>query len=415
MRIFCNFFIALVGFLSLCTISPEVHAATGKEPVMTSSPDAWVLVDGISGFVMGAHDKDKALSPGELVHLMVIYTALDATAGDKKALNASVTISSADALRSSSSRRLYLVPGEPHSLKTLLHSIAVTGAEDAVLAVASHFDKEADAFATRMNETAQKLGLMHSRFVSPVDHANNRMSAHDIARLTMAIKKRFPQAYKWFSEKEFVFTTHSLRNRNLLLWRGSGIDGVMSNANNTSVVGSWHRDRNKNVMPRDVIAVLLGGQTSDLTTADVQTLLRHGRLEYETLRLFPANTLVTKIDILTGNREKLEVGSADAIWVTVPRQDIVSRGMGGFSTQFEYMAPAVAPVKTGEVIGKLRVYFQNKHIDDFDLVAMHDVGPGSFLSRFVDSVRLRMKPADNQSHPVVVEPRAEESDIKTQP
>ena len=76
MRIFCNFFIALVGFFSLCTISPEVHAATGKEPVMTSSPDAWVLVDGISGFVMGAHDKDKALSPGELVHLMVIYTCL---------------------------------------------------------------------------------------------------------------------------------------------------------------------------------------------------------------------------------------------------------------------------------------------------------------------------------------------------
>ena len=179
-----------------------------------------------------------------------------------------------------------------------MHSIAVTGAEDAVLAVASHFDKEADAFATRMNETAQKLGLMHSRFVSPIDHANNLMSAHDIARLTMAIKKRFPQAYKWFSEKEFVFTTHSLRNRNLLLWRGSGIDGVMSNANNTSVVGSWHRDRNKNVMPRDVIAVLLGGQTSDLTTADVQTLLRHGRLEYETLRLFPLTRSAQKLTFL---------------------------------------------------------------------------------------------------------------------
>lgn len=168
-------------------------------------------------------------------------------------------------------------------------------------------------------------------------------------------------------------------------------------------------------MPRDVIAVLLGGQTSDLTTADVQTLLRHGRLEYETLRLFPANTLVTKIDILTGNREKLEVGSADAIWVTVPRQDIVSRGLGGFTTQFEYMSPAVAPVKTGEVVGKLRVYFQNKHINDFDLVAMHDVGPGSFLSRFVDSVRLRMKPADNQNEPVAVEVRREDTAKKTQP
>lgn len=415
MRIFCNFFIALAGFFSLFTVSPAVSAAPGKDPVMTSSPEAWVLVDGISGFVMSASNKDKALSPGELVHLMVIYTALDAVAGDKNALSAPVSITAADVMRSSNSRRLYLVPGEPHPLRTLLHSIAVTGAEDAVLAVAAHFDKEANAFARRMNETAEKLGLQQSRFVSPMEHADNRMSAHDLARLAIAVKKRFPQAYQWFFEKEFVFTTHSLRNRNQLLWRGAGIDGVMSNANNTSVIGSWHRDRNKNVMPRDVIAVLLGGQTSDLTTADVQTLLRHGRLEYETLRLFPANTLVTKIDILTGNREKLEVGSADAIWVTVPRQDIVSRGLGGFTTQFEYMSPAVAPVKTGEVVGKLRVYFQNKHINDFDLVAMHDVGPGSFLSRFVDSVRLRMKPADNQNEPVAVEVRREDTAKKTQP
>ena len=144
---------------------------------------------------------------------------------------------------------------------------------------------------------------------------------------------------------------------------------------------------------------MLGGRNADLTTADVQTLLQYGRLDYETLRLFPANTQVTKIDILKGNREKLEVGSSEEIWVTVKRQDIVARGMGGFSTQFEYMSPAIAPIKAGEVVGRLRVYFLNQHIDDFDLVAMHDVGPGSFLSRFVDSVRLRIKPADNQPSP----------------
>lgn len=396
MRLFSCFFTILTLFLSLIAAAPQVQAS-GKDPLLTSSPKAWVLIDGTSGFVMSAHEKDKALNPGELVHLMVLYTALDSVAGDKSALNTNVSITPTDVLRSNGSRRLYLVPGEPHSLKTLLHGIAVTGAEDAVLAVATHIAGDPDSFAERMNQTALKLGLKQSHFVAPTDNAVNRMSAHDLARLASAFKKNFPQAFAWFSEKEFVFTSHSLRNRNLLLWRGSGIDGVMSNADNTSVIGSWHRASDKNVMHRDVIAVLLSGQTSDLSTADVQTLLQHGRLEYETLRLFPANTLVTKIDILTGNREKLEVGSADEIWVTVSRQDIVSRGMGGFTTQFEYMAPAVAPVKAGEVVGKLRVYFQNKHIEDFDLVAMHDVGPGSFLSRFVDSVRLRMKPADNQA------------------
>lgn len=407
MRIFCNLFIAFVGLLSLFSVLPEARAS-GKDPVLASSPKAWVLMDGTSGFVMSAHEKDTAFNPGELVHLMVVYTALETVDGNKKALNAPVSISSTDVLRSNNSRRLYLVPGEPHPLKTLLHGIAVTGAEDAVLAVASHIAGQSGDFAQRMNQTAKKLGLTKSRFVSPTESAANRMSAHDLALLTASFKKKFPQAFQWFSEKEFSFTTHSLRNRNQLLWRGSGINGVMSSADNTSVVGSWHRDANKTVMQRDVIAVLLGGRNADLTTADVQTLLQYGRLEYETLRLFPANTRVTKIDILTGNREKLEVGSADAIWVTVKRQDIVARGMGGFSTQFEYMSPAVAPVKTGEVVGKLRVYFLNQHIDDFDLVAMHDVGPGSFLSRFVDSVRLRMKPAEDRvestapEHPVKI-------------
>lgn len=395
MRTLCNRFITLFGFICLLTVFPEVYA-TGKGPILTSSPSAWVLMDGTSGFVMSSHEKDKAFNPGELVHLMVVYTALDAVAGNKKALNAPVSISAADVQRSSNSRRLYLVPGEPHSLRSLLHGVAVTGAEDAVLAIASHISGSSNNFVQRMNKTAQALGLTQSRYVSPIENADNRMSAHDLALLAAAFKKKFSQAYLWFSEKEFVFTTHSLRNRNLLLWRGSGINGVMSNANNTSVVGSWHRDGDKTILARDIIAVLLGGRNADLTTADVQTLLQYGRLDYETLRLFPANTQVTKIDILKGNREKLEVGSSEEIWVTVKRQDIVARGMGGFSTQFEYMSPAIAPIKAGEVVGRLRVYFLNQHIDDFDLVAMHDVGPGSFLSRFVDSVRLRIKPADNQ-------------------
>ena len=97
-----------------------------------------------------------------------------------------------------------------------------------------------------------------------------------------------------------------------------------------------------------------------------------------------------------GNREKLEVGTAREIWVTVRRQDIVTRGLGGFAMRFEYLSPAVAPVKQGDVVGTLHVEFLNHPVEDFDLVAMHDVGPGSFLSRFVDSVRLRMKPAEER-------------------
>ena len=393
MQIFRRFFIVLVGFLSLA--AAPAYAA-GKDPVLTSSAQAWVLVDGASGFVMSARDKDLALNPGELVHLMTIYTALEAVGTDKKALTAPVSIRAEDVARSEGSRRLYLVPGEPHPLRTMLQGIAVTGAEDAVLAVAAHVAGDEKAFAARMNETARKLALTDSVFSSPAVHKDNRMSAHDLARLTVAFVKAYPQAYRWFSQKEFHFTTHSLRSRNLLLWRGEGIGGVMSSTDTVSMAGSWHRDAEETRLPRDVVAVVLGGKSAELVTSDTQSLLQYGRLGFETLRLFPADTLVTKVDILMGNREKLEVGTARVIWVTVRRQDIVTRGLGGFAMRFEYLSPAVAPVKQGDVVGTLHVEFLNHPVEDFDLVAMHDVGPGSFLSRFVDSVRLRMKPAEER-------------------
>lgn len=383
--------LAFTGFLSLSLVLPAAFAS-GKEPVLSSASKAWVLIDGSSGYVMSERKKELALNPGDLVHLMVLYTALEAASKNEDALQAAVSISPADVARASSARRLYLVPGEPHPLKTLLHGIAVTGAEDAVLAVAAHFSTEENSFVQKMNETAKALNLTQSRFVSAVDDDGNRMSAYDLALLTLALKQRFPRAYSWFAEKEFSFASHSLRNRNPLLWRGVGISGVMSNRDNTSLVASWHRDGDQTVLSRDVVAVLLEGDNADLTTADAQALLQYGRLDYETLRLFPAGAPITKIDILAGNQEKLEVGSPKDIWVTVRRQDIVARGTGGFATRFEYMSPAVAPVKSGEAVGRLRIYFQDRHVADFTLVALHDVGSGSFFNRFVDSVRLRMKP-----------------------
>ena len=121
------------------------------------------------------------------------------------------------------------------------------------------------------------------------------------------------------------------------------------------------------------------------------------------------DTIIKKVDILTGNREKLEVGTSRPIWVTVRRQDIVSRGTGGFSTEFEYMAPVIAPVSEGDRIGTLHVYFRGKPVADFGLDAMHDVGMGSFLSRFVDSVRLRIKPSQNNA-PLAVPDKSNRSD-----
>lgn len=372
------------------------YAAAPKLPALNSDARAWIVVDGASGFVMGGFNAEEPVDPGDLVQLMTLYTALEIIGGDDSRLEEPVTISARDSLRPLSARRLYLVAGEKTPLKTLLNGIAVIAAEDASLAVANHLAGSPEAFAARMNDAAREIGMTRSKFVAPIAARGQQTTAHDLATLAIALYQRHPEAYAWFSQREFAFTNHTQRNRNLMLWKGEGINGVMSNAESTDLVSSWHRPaaNNDGAVPRDIFSVLIGGRNADLCTNDMLALLRFGRTEFETIRLFEPDATIKKIDILTGNRDKLAVGSARPIWVTVRRQDIVARGTGGFSTTFEYMAPAIAPVSKGDPIGTLHVYFRGKHVADFTLVAMHDVGPGSILSRFVDSVRLRMKPVE---------------------
>lgn len=406
------------GALPQLSGSAAAQAAAPKLPVLNSEARAWIVVDGASGFIMGSHNADLPVNPGDLVQLMTLYTALEMIGGDASRLDEPVTISARDSLRPLSARRLYLVAGEKTPLKTLLNGIAVVAAEDAALAVADHLAGSPEAFADKMNEAARAIGMRHSKFVSPIDAREQQTTARDLATLAMTLYKRHPEAYAWFSQREFAFTNHTQRNRNLMLWKGEGINGVMSNAENTDLVSSWHRlaANSEGAVARDIFSVLIGGRNADLSTNDMLALLRFGRLEFETIRLFEADTTIKKIDILTGNRDELAVGSDKPIWVTVRRQDIVARGTGGFSTTFEYMAPAIAPVSKGDPMGTLHVYFRNKPVADFTLVAMHDVGPGSFLSRFVDSVRLRMKPADEQKKTVTsaAAPEDKKAEQKTQ-
>ncbi len=385
--------IKYLSLLLICCLLLPTSVATASKPLpLHSQATSWVVMDGLSGFVMHESKSRSVINPGELVHLMTLYTALEIIAETPEKMYSSVDILPEDALRSVSPRRLYLVNGEPTSMQRLLNGIAVVAAEDAALAVSRFLSGSHEAFVERMNREAKNIGMNDSVFTSPITDNGNRTTAHDLAKLAVIMHQHHPDEFRWFSQKEFIFTNHTQRNRNLMLWKSDDIGGIMANASSTDIISSWHREQHDNVMARHIFAVLIGGKDADAATNDMLTLLRAGRLDYETVRLFPAQVPIKRIDILTGNRDKLEVGSTRELWVTVKRRDIASRGTGGFSSKFQYLAPAVAPVQKGDKIGVLSVFFENKHISDFDLVALHDVGLGSFLSRFVDSVRLRMKP-----------------------
>ena len=79
-----------------------------------------------------------------------------------------------------------------------------------------------------MNDYAEQLGMKNSRFEnsSGLPHKDQYTTAKDIAILSSAMIRDFPDFYKWYSEKEFTYNNITQPNRNKLLWSDSTVDGL---------------------------------------------------------------------------------------------------------------------------------------------------------------------------------------------
>ena len=368
----------LSGFLAFASFSA---AAT-----------SWTLLDSTSGMILAAKNDDEVVNPGDFAKLMTIYTALRLTDGENDRLLKKIPISSA-AASIRGQQRIYLSAGQSVELGILLRAVAVTGADDACLALADALAASRTDFVADMNRFARELQLTQSLFVSPTAAAANRSSARDLARLTLALRHDYPEVFRWFSEKTFTYLGNTQRSRNILLWRSSETDGVMSSKNQTSFIASsvYHKSDSEN--DRHLVVVYLDdkkNRSSDAAANAVLSLFVKGRTDFETIRLFKANDPIAKLEVLGGNRDRIEVQATDDVWVSISKKDLESRGTGGLSTMIEHLQPFWAPLKKNTVVATLHVDFEGRRLASFPLVARYDIGEGSSLSRFIDSVRLKI-------------------------
>ena len=368
----------------LCLANPLKGYANTQARV----PGTWILLDAASGAELKSRGADIVKNPGELVSIMTIYTALEIMNEKGIAPEDSMIVPLSDSTSQENLRRIVLKPGQATPFLVLLKAIAIVGAEDAALVIAQKLAGSEANFVKRMNSVASELGLSSSRFTAPIASKEQLSTSADLACIARALMHKYPQAFSIFSEKEFEHAGHRQRNHNPLLWRSPEISGAVFDSSGTGLIGTLSRADNDRP-PRQLIVSIIGVASQDQTVNAAINLLRSGKLDFETLHLFAKEQPVTKVSVLSGNRDTLDVGCDQEIWVTLPRKTILSRGVGGFSTKLEYMYPLIAPIKSGEHIGTLKIFFDGKQIAEHPAIALNEIGKGSFFSRFIDTVRLK--------------------------
>lgn len=379
----------LGGLVLLALLAPAQAAPSPAAPAAAVQPvpaapaiaaRAYILLDFNSMRVLAESHADERMEPASLTKLMTAYAVFKELAAGKIKLTDQVTVSD-QAWRSEGSR-MFAKVGSKVMLEDLLKGMIIQSGNDASMALAEHVGGSEKGFVALMNQYAQELGMNHSHFTNStgLPDPDLYITAHDIALLARAVIREFPEYYKYYSIKEFTYNNITQFNRNLLLWREQGVDGVKTGHTESAgfcLVASALRDDMR------LISAVLGTKDEKARAQESLELLNYGFRFYETRRLYAAGQPLYTLPIWKGAEKTLPLGLRDDLYVTVPRGQYKN-----LTAAMEVDARIMAPAAKGQAFGAVKITLGGDVIAKPPLVALHDVAQGGLWRRMIDSIRL---------------------------
>src|SRR4030095_4578810 len=245
-----------------------------RQEAITVNDKSAVLMEGASGQVLVAQNKDEKIAPASFVKVLTLYIVYDLIQNDKIKLTDEVYISK-KAWETGDSK-MFVGVGSKIPLEEIIKGIAVVSGNDACVAVAEHISGSADMFVKVMNDTAQKLGMTNSRVENPHGMSSSQQytTAYDMAVLARHYVNDLPaEALKVHSMLEYTYSGIRQDNRNTLLRKESSVDGLKTGYLSESgyhLLATAKRDE------RRLIAVVMGAKTRAIRAEEALKLLNYG-------------------------------------------------------------------------------------------------------------------------------------------
>ena len=245
-------------------------ALAGTSAPAQAAKYAAIVIEEDSGRVLFARNADSLRYPASLTKIMTLYLMFEDIAAGHLTLKSRIPVSKVAAGRSPS--KLYLKPGQSISTEQAIYALVTKSANDVATAVAEKLGGSERAFAKRMTRKARALGMSRTTFrnASGLPHSKQRSTARDMARLAIAMRRDFPQYFKYFSTKNFNWKGRKFGNHNKLLSKFNGTDGIKTgyiNASGFNLVATVTRNNVR------LIGVVFGGKTSRSRDAHMMDIL----------------------------------------------------------------------------------------------------------------------------------------------
>ena len=336
-------------FLPLVLIFALLLCVPVRADELTLDAPSALLMEKQTGTVLFAKDEHTPREPASVTKVMTLLLTMEAI--DSGALSYDDTVTGSAHAASMGGSQIWLKEGEQMRVEELIKAVCVVSGNDAAVALGEHLAGSEEAFVTRMNERAKELGMNDTHFVNctglPAD--GHVTSVYDIALMSRELIWHHPDIRR--------FTTiwmDSLRdgqsmlvNTNKLIRFYPGATGLKTGSTSSAkycISATAEKDG------MELIAVVLGGSTSDKRFSDAKVLLNYGFASYSLVTVTPESPLPA-IPVTLGTQKTVQsVLSPDNALL------LEKNRAGGLTQSLTLPESVEAPIEAGEPLGTLDIF-----------------------------------------------------------
>ena len=357
-------------------------AGTGSAQSIETQAREAILIDVTTGSVLLEQNADQQMPTASMSKIMTTYMIFDALADGRLTLGSELPVSEY-AWRMGGSK-MFVEVGTRVRVEDLLRGVIVQSGNDASIVLAEGLAGSEDEFARLMTERAHELGMLNSSFRNATGWPDpeHYSTARDLAVLASHMIEDFPQFYHYYTETEFTYGTDistgdpiTQRNRNPLLYRDLGVDGLKTGHTEEAGYGltaSAMRDG------RRLILVVNGLSSERERAEESERLIEWGFREFESLPMFEAGEVVETAEVWMGSPNQVSLVPAEDLVISLRRSAVE-----GLDVRVRVDEPVPAPISRGQVIATVVITAPDMPTRHVPLVAGEEIERKGFVGRVI--------------------------------
>lgn len=243
-------------------------------PSFAAQYRAALVADMDTGRVFYQENANELNYPASLTKIMTLYLTFDAL--DHGRLNLDDYLIVSQSAANAEPVKLGLAAGSKIRVEDAIKAVAVYSANDVARVLAENLKGgQEESFADLMTRVAREIGLNNTNFEnsSGLPNDDHMSTARDIALLSMAVYKHFPQYWHFFGIKSWTYNGKTYTNGNRLLTSFNGCDGMKTGytkKSKYSLVATAHRGN------AHLMSVVLGAENKDVRANVAAQMLNRG-------------------------------------------------------------------------------------------------------------------------------------------